>query len=118
MKPLEGRPLHIVCLHGTACNAEILKTQLRGLISDWDGVETTFIEGSRIMTNSLHPTVRLIRSVFSNGKPQALVHREYVETAPLDLEAKVYGNFDFAIAKFEEQLSALNKPVCVSRNTL
>jgi len=109
MKPMKGRP-HILCLHGTACNTEVLKIQLRVLTEIWSQTaDISFIEGARVMTNPYHPTFRQIGDLY----PSAGFQREYVETLPIDREAKVYGAFDWALAKFEDKLAQLEKPVDV-----
>jgi len=59
------------------------------------------------MTNPWHPTFKLIGDAFPNEGFQ----REYLETAVFDPDAKIYGSFDYAIAKFQEQLTALGQPV-------
>lgn len=104
MPPIKGRKPHIVCLHGTACNNNILKTQLRELTKNWERkVDLSFVEGSMVITNMFHPTYRLIKEAFGEQP----MHKQYVETSPIDREAKVYGMFDFALAKFDEKLMQL-----------
>jgi len=104
MPPIKGRKPHIVCLHGTACNNNILQTQLRELTKGWERkVDISFIEGSMVITNIFHPVYRLIKEAFGEQP----MHKQYVETSPIDREAKLYGMFDFALAKFDEKLMQL-----------
>jgi len=109
MPPIGKRKPHVVLLHGTACNSDILEVQLRELTRGWDDVDITYIQGSLVMTNMLHPTVRLIKEAF--GEQNKHWFRQYVETAPLDREAKLYGMFGFALARFDAELAKLDRPV-------
>ena len=42
----------------------IRAVQLRELVRDWDDVELTHIQGSMVITQVLHPTLRLIKEAF------------------------------------------------------
>jgi len=109
MKKLGRRP-RVVLLHGTACNNNILKTQLRALSEPLNAIaDVHYIQGGMVMTDLFHPTMNIIREAF--GEQKEHWYRQYVETSPMDREAKIYGNFDFGIAKFEEELAKLDKPV-------
>lgn len=93
---------HIICLHGTACNNQVLENQLRPLTQSWGPkVNLTFIEGHRHITNVFHPTAKEIKQVFNTPN-----HKEYLETHPCDKEAKLYGMFDSGIHNFELKLKA------------
>jgi hypothetical protein len=107
MPKLQGRKPHVVLMHGTACNSDVLKTQMRELLSNWHGVDISYIDGSRLMTQYYHPTVREIADAFGEHN----IHKEYVETSPTDVHYRVYGQFDWAVAKFEQRLRALGKDV-------
>jgi len=109
MPSIGKRKPHVLLLHGTACNNDILEVQLRELTRGWDSVDISYIQGSMIMTNMFHPTVRLIKEAF--GEQNKHWYRQYVETAPLDREAKLYGMFDFALARFDAELAKLDRPV-------
>lgn len=110
LKPIRGRKPHVVLLHGTACNNAVLQTQLRELVTGWTDVDITYIQGSMIMTNMFHPTVRIIKEAF--GDQNKHWYRQYVETSPIDREAKVYGMFGFALQRFDEEVKKLgDKPI-------
>uniref|UniRef100_A0A7S2BPY5 Serine hydrolase domain-containing protein n=1 Tax=Haptolina brevifila TaxID=156173 RepID=A0A7S2BPY5_9EUKA len=110
MKSLKTRRPHVVMLHGTACNSGVLKVQLRKLIDKMsNSFDLTFIQGSRMITNTFHPTMREIKTAF--GEQTRDWYREYLETSPIDRDAKIYGSFDWGLAKFEKEIQELHRPV-------
>lgn len=107
MPPIKGRKPHVVLLHGTACNTAVLRTQLRELTSGWDDVDLTFIEGSNVITQPFHPIRKIINDAFGRQE----TNLQYLETHPADGRARLFGRFGYALAKFDEQVLKLDKPV-------
>ena len=58
-KPTQKRKPHVVLLHGTACNNDVLATQLRALVPEWSEVDVTYIQ-VRIPSISSIPSISLI----------------------------------------------------------
>ena len=98
----------VLLLHGTACNARVLRTQLRWLLQGgdddserarWAPPSAFAVEGA-LQVPALHPTAQIVRAAYG---PQT-EYLQYLETAPFDASASVYGGLDAAVAHVRQQV--------------
>lgn len=102
-----GRKPHVVCLHGTACNELILKTQLGPMLRALkDEVDFTFVEGALTVADD-NAQAAGMRRFF--GKDQVL--REYAVATADGRGWRQYVGVAAAVNVVEEAIRALHRPV-------
>lgn len=94
---------HIVCLHGTAMNEQILRAGLGRLISSLKGkAKVTVIQGGNIMVNNYHPRVWEQRQFYNS----ATILRQYAENTVTDK----YEKLDEGVEFIETKMLELSRP--------
>lgn len=94
---------HVVCLHGTAMNEQILRANLARLISSLKGkAQVSVIQGGNVMTNDFHPRVYEQRQFYNS----ATILRQYAENTVHD----TYEQLDEGVEFIEKKLNELSRP--------